>query len=156
MLLRVVGARCFTGRQTVVNVSPVIGRNIRRIDVPRLDRVDELKYAFDLRPSIGAQQDVATGAHEWQGLAALAGTNGAYNVEPRKRSAVVVGGPANKGENTVRCERHDASAAVEDLFGDLAAEPDPEFDLLLDPRQLDMGQCIGRWRWRQARRFAAC
>lgn len=72
MLLRVVGARCFTGRQTVVNVSPVIGRNVDRFDAPRLDRIDELEHALDLRPAIGAQQDVAAGAHGWQSLAGLA------------------------------------------------------------------------------------
>ena len=81
MLLRVIGARCFTDGQTVVDVSPVIRRNVYRIDAPRLDRVDELEYTLDLRPAIGTQQDVAAGAHERQRLAGLADTHGAHDVE---------------------------------------------------------------------------
>ena len=58
MLLRVIGARCFTDGQTVVDVSPVIRRNVYRIDAPRLDRVDELEYTLDLRPAIGTASTV--------------------------------------------------------------------------------------------------
>ncbi len=81
MLLFGISTRRFTGRQTVMDVPPVIGRNVHRIDAPRLDRIDELEDALDFGPAIGAQQDVAAGAHERQALIALADTHGAHDVE---------------------------------------------------------------------------
>ena len=47
------------------------------------------------------------------------------------------------GVVTVTVEYGDAAAAIEDLFLRAAAEAQPVLDLLLDPGQLDMGECDG-------------
>ncbi len=54
MLLFGVSTRRFADGQPVVDVPPVIGRNVDRTDAPRLDGVNELEDALDLRPAIGA------------------------------------------------------------------------------------------------------
>jgi hypothetical protein len=46
-----VGTGCFVDRQSVVNVVPIIGCGIGRIDAERLDNIDQLKDAFDLGPA---------------------------------------------------------------------------------------------------------
>ena len=72
MLPKAISAWRFADGHPVVDVAPMVRRNVDRVDAARLDGVDELEHALDLRPAIGAQQDVAAGAHEWQGVAALA------------------------------------------------------------------------------------
>src|SRR3546814_7234429 len=83
MLLLGVSTRRLTDGEAIVDVPPMVGRNVDRLDAARLDRVDKLEHALDLGPAIGAQQDVAAGAHTRQGLAALACADGADDVEAR-------------------------------------------------------------------------
>src|SRR3546814_18513186 len=123
MLLFGVSTRRLTDGEAIVDVPPMVGRNVDRLDAARLDRVDKLEHALDLGPAIGAQQDVAAGAHTRQGLAALACADGADDVEARSRCAVVVRRPAPEGEYAVRDEWDAAASPVEDLFGRLAANP---------------------------------
>ena len=104
MLLRGVSAGRFTDGHTVVDVPPMIGRNVYRLDAARLDGVDVVEHALDLRPAIGAQQDVTAWAHERHRLAVLAGMDAAHDVEAREHGAVVIRRPANKGEDAARSE----------------------------------------------------
>src|SRR3546814_1396000 len=83
MLLLGVSTRRLTDGEAIVDVPPMVGRNVDRLDAAHLDRVDKLEHALDLGPAIGAQQDVAAGAHTRQGLAALACADGADDVEAR-------------------------------------------------------------------------
>ena len=69
--------------------------------------------------------------------------DGAHDVDARYDRAEVVRGPSGEREDAVRPKRDDAPAAIEDRLVRLFAEPDPVFDLLLDPCQLDMGHVIG-------------
>src|SRR5579885_1908293 len=143
MLLDGVAARLLAGGQAVVDVTPVIRRYLGRVDADRLDRIDDLEDALDLRPALHLEEAVAAGAHEGQRLIALAGRDRAHDVDAREDSAVVVGGPAHEGESAVGREGEHAAAPVEDLLVLLLAEADPVFDLLLDPGQLDACQAVG-------------
>jgi len=46
----------FANGQAVVNVSPMIGRGVRRIDAERLGAIDRMKHLLDLWPAGQAQQ----------------------------------------------------------------------------------------------------
>src|SRR3546814_11608086 len=93
MLLLGVSTRRLTDGEAIVDVPPMVGRNVDRPDASRRDRVDKLEHALDPGPAIGAQQDVAAGAHTRPGPAAPACAAGAANVEPRARSAIAATRP---------------------------------------------------------------
>ena len=81
MLVGRVAARLLAGRETIVNVPPVMRRDLGRIDADRLDGVDNLQDAFDFRPALGLQQNVAAGAHEGQRLIGFARRDRAQDVD---------------------------------------------------------------------------
>jgi hypothetical protein len=53
--------RLLADRQTVVDVPPVLWRDVRRIDPERFDRVDCLQHLLDFRPTGEAQQALSPG-----------------------------------------------------------------------------------------------
>lgn len=61
MLVGGVGARLVSGSQPVVDMPPMVGRDILRIDADRLDCVDVPEHLFDPGPAVDLQQDVAAG-----------------------------------------------------------------------------------------------
>ena len=63
MTLPRVEARRVAGREPVLDMPPVIGTGVGRIDAELLDRVDRLQHALDLGPAGEAQEDFAAGAH---------------------------------------------------------------------------------------------
>ena len=132
MALAGVGARQISGGETVVDMLPVVGAGLGRIDADLFDGVDRLQHALDFRPAGNAQQDLAAGAHVRNSRIGFAACDGAQNVDARDDGAEIVRGPADIGEEAVRREAQDAPAAVEDLLGDLMTEADPVLDLLLD------------------------
>src|ERR1700719_1292518 len=73
----------FAHGQAVVNVSPMIGRGVRRIDAERLDAIDRVKHLLDLRPAGQAQQALAAGAHMRNGRAGLSGGDGPQDIDLR-------------------------------------------------------------------------
>jgi hypothetical protein len=56
MAVRRIGARGFDGRESVVELPPMIGTGVGRIDAELLDGVDGLEHAFDLGPTEKAQR----------------------------------------------------------------------------------------------------
>jgi hypothetical protein len=58
-----VNPRHFVGGKTIVDVAPIVGRCVRRVDAERLDGIDNLQHAFDLGPTGQPQQDVAAGPY---------------------------------------------------------------------------------------------
>src|SRR3546814_15392438 len=80
MLLLGVSTRRLTDGEAIVDVQPMDGRNVDRLDAARLDRVDQQEHAIDPGHAIRAQQDVAAGAHTRQGMDALAPAAGAYSL----------------------------------------------------------------------------
>ena len=71
----------FSGGETVVNVPPIIGGGVGRIDVDRFDSVDQLQDALDFGPAMDAQEDFAARADERHGCVRLAPRRGAQNVD---------------------------------------------------------------------------
>ena len=87
--------RRFIDGQAVVDVNPIVGRGVGRIDAERFDNVDPLQHTFDLRPA---------GAHIGRGRAALAGRDSPDDVDARDDGTEVARGPAHERENTARRE----------------------------------------------------
>ena len=56
-----VWSRCFVDRQSVVNVVPMVGRSVGRIDTKRLNRFDRLQDPFDLGPAGQSKQALTAG-----------------------------------------------------------------------------------------------
>ncbi len=81
MLLGRVAARLLAGSETIVNVPPMMRRDLGRIDANRFDGVDDLQNAFNLRPAVHPQQDVAAGTHEGQSLVVFAWRDRTHNVD---------------------------------------------------------------------------
>src|SRR5262249_62368527 len=94
-----VGSGLLADRHSVVDVLPVVWRGVSRIDAERLDGVDCLKHLLDLRPPGHPQQTFAAGTHIRHGDVTLARRDGAQNVDAGYDRSVVVGGPADEGED---------------------------------------------------------
>ena len=62
---------------------PVVGGCVGRVDVERLNGVDQLQHPFDPRPARKPQQDVAAGTHIGHCRTALAGRNCAQYIDAR-------------------------------------------------------------------------
>ena len=100
-----------TGLSPMGDVTPMVRRDVAGIDAERFDGVDVPKHVLDLRPALNLQQDFAAGAHERNRLIGLARHDRAQNVDARNDGAVVVGGPADEGEDGVRLEADDTPTA---------------------------------------------
>src|ERR1700680_1394474 len=133
-----VRARGFIDRQTIVDVLPVIGRGVGRIDAERLDGVDLLQYALELGPAREPQQDVAAWLDVGHGRAALTGRDRPDNVDARDRRAVVVGHPAHERECVAGRERKNAPAPIKNLLLGSMAKANPVLDAFSQPQQFDM------------------
>ncbi len=99
MALRGVGIGFLAGDHVVVDVPPMIRRNIRRIDAKRVHGIDQGQHPLDLWPAIDTQQDLTARTNEGHGLERFATSDSAQDVEPRDDGAVIVGGPADEGED---------------------------------------------------------
>jgi len=88
--------------QAVVDVPPVIGGGVRRVDAERFDSIDGLEHFLDLRPAGHAQQALATGTHVLNGLAGLPRRDRAQDINLRQDGSVVVRRPADKSEDAAR------------------------------------------------------
>ena len=104
-----VGVRDRARRQPVVDVPPVVRRNVSRIDAQRLDGIDRLQHAFDLRPAVYPQQTLPAGADKADRRTGLARTNGAQDVDTRDDGAKIVRRPADESEDVARRERDGAA-----------------------------------------------
>ena len=73
-----IGTRPLAGGEPVVDVPPVIGRNLSRIDTRGFDRIDDLKHSLHLGPAMCSQEEDAAGIDEI--MLALPRTAGAGEV----------------------------------------------------------------------------
>src|SRR5438093_314815 len=133
-----IGSRPFADEKTIIDVPPVLGRGVRRIDSECLNTVDRLKNLLDLRPPTEAKQNLPARKHKWHGRVAFSWLNGAQDVDTRHDGAVVVGCPAHERKDAVCCERDHTMLSIDHALLDGAAETDPVLDALLEPCQLDM------------------
>src|SRR6516225_4705471 len=111
-----VGSRLFTDGQAVVDVPPVIGSSVGRIDAERLDGIARLKHFLDLPPGGQMQQALASRAHMRNGREGFAGPYRTQDVDARQDGAVVVGRPADERKDTARRKRNDTPLAVDDAL----------------------------------------
>ena len=81
MLLARIGTRFMAGGEAIVDVTPMIRRDLGRIDAERFDGVDKLQHPLNGRPAVDTQQDFTAGPHEGQGLVGIARCNCANDVE---------------------------------------------------------------------------
>src|SRR5688572_5950818 len=92
-------ARHLVDGKTVMDMLPVVWRDIGRIDAERLHGVDDVQHALDLGPAVHAQKDVAAGTYERKRLVAFAWDYGTHDVGAGEDGAVIVGGPAHEAED---------------------------------------------------------
>ena len=85
-----IGSWQVAGEETIVNVPPVLGRGVRRIDSECLNTVDCLKNLLDLRPTTDVEQALTARMHKRHGRVAFAWLNGAQDIDTRHDGAVVV------------------------------------------------------------------
>src|SRR5258708_2221111 len=139
-----VGVRDRARRQPVVDVPPVVRRDLGRIDAQRLDGINRLQHAFDLWPAVHPQQTLPAGSDKADRRTGFARTNGAQDVDTRDDGAKIVGRPADESEDVVRREGNDTALLVDDLLGGHPAEAYPALETLLDPDQIDVSVRVGR------------
>ena len=101
MLVAAIGTRLVSGAEAIVDMPPVIGRRVGRIDAEGFDGVDRREDTLDLRPTADAQQDVAAGTHEGQRLIGFARRDRSNDVDARDDGAEVVRRPS--GRRRRRC-----------------------------------------------------
>ena len=118
MLFARIGVEGLVDAETVMKMPPMVRRNLRGLDAERLDRIDGEEHGFDLRPAVEPKQDVAARTDEGQRLIALARANGADDVDARDHRAIVVGGPADEGEEAAGRKADDAFLSADPLFGE--------------------------------------
>lgn len=82
------------------------------------------------------------GIDQRYGLVALAGCDGAQNVDAGNDSAVIIRGPSDEGEDRTGIEADDTVMMVDALFFGDPAEMDALLDVVLNPCQ--MNQRAGR------------
>src|SRR4029453_5440669 len=113
-----IGSWQFAGEETIVDVSPVLGRGVCRIDSECLNTVDCLKNFLDLRPTTEVEQALSAGTHKRHGRVAFAWLNGAQDIATRQDGAIVVGCPAHERKDAVCCERDDAMLSIDHVLLD--------------------------------------
>src|SRR5208337_4971000 len=102
--------------QSRVDMAPMLGRGVARIDADRLNRVDRLKRALNLGPAVDAQQNLAAGTNVGHGLIGLGSRDGAHDVDARNDGPEVVGRPSNESEGAAGAEADDSPVTVKDLL----------------------------------------
>jgi hypothetical protein len=136
-----VGPPLLAGAQPVLDVTPVVRRGVGRIDADRLDLIDCVQNATDVRPARDAEKDSPPGRTK-AGWNRARRRNCVQDVDAGNDLAEIIRRAANEGEGAALSEAPNADAAIEDrLLGD-PAEADPVFDSLLEPGQLDICQRI--------------
>ncbi len=97
-----VGSRPLADGDAIVDVLPVLGGGIGRIDAERLDGIDGLQHLLDFGPPGNLQQTFAAGAHIRHGDVRLAGRDGTEDIDARQGGSVLVPSPADEGEDAAR------------------------------------------------------
>jgi hypothetical protein len=132
-----VRSRGFIDRQAVVDVAPIVGRGISRIDVERLDSIDQLQHPFDLWPTGQSQENLPAWIDPGDRRIALPRCRGAQDVDTGLDRSKVVGCPAYEGKDAAWGKGQNAAAAIHDLLGNRTAEPHAVLNALFEPQDLN-------------------
>jgi hypothetical protein len=127
-------ARRFIDGQAVVDVMPIVGCCVSRIDAERFYNVDPLQHALNLGPAGQPQQDLAAGAHIGHGRAALAGRDSPDDVDARDDRTKIARSPAHERDYAAWRKRQDPPPSIENLFLGGVVEANPILDALLEPQ----------------------
>jgi hypothetical protein len=100
-----------SGGDAVVDMPPMIGCGVARIDASGIHSVDVAEHLGDLWPALDAEQDVAARLHEWQRRERFACANRTYDVDARTDGAIVIGPKMAPGRKlTIRRRRSTISS----------------------------------------------
>ena len=99
-----------------MDVLPIVRGGVSRVDAERLDGINNLQDAFDLRPAGESQKDIAAGPHVGNGCAGLPERDSPDDVDARDDGAVVARHPAHERECVARYQRLDTPSPIEDLL----------------------------------------
>ena len=117
MTFRRVGSRGLAGEEPVMDMAPVVRAGVRRIDAGASRTAS---IACSTCSTFGQPESrrrlSAPGRTNGHRRIALAWAHGAQDVDARDGRAIVVGGPADVGEDRARREAEDAAATIEDLL----------------------------------------
>lgn len=151
-----IAARAFVRGKPVMDVPPMIGRDVARVDARRLDSVDQPEDLRDFGPAMNAEQHIAARIDLWNCGAGLARSNSMNDVERRTHRAIFIRHPADQTEHLACRIAFDALAATDNPGCDRFAEFEPVFALAFAPDQRDVGQLrsiaqprFGGPRWRR-------
>lgn len=75
-----VAARHFAARKPVVDVPPMVRRDLAGIDTRRLNGIDQAENLRDFRPTMNAEQDIAAWINLWHSCARFARIDGPDDV----------------------------------------------------------------------------
>src|SRR5260221_12872422 len=98
MLLDGVGMHPPAAEQLVMDVVPIIRRNLRRIEAAFLEIVDDEKRRLDLPGAVQAEQNLGTRQHAGNADQVVARRAGAQHIEPPQLAAVRAVAPADVAE----------------------------------------------------------
>src|SRR5882724_7371752 len=82
--------RCFVDRQSIMNMVPIFGCCVGRIDAERLDTIDQLQNPFDLRPAGQPQQTLTPRCDPGYSRIALPWYRRAQNIDARQDGPKVI------------------------------------------------------------------
>jgi hypothetical protein len=117
-----------SGSDAMVEMPPVFGRRVRRVETQCLNGVDRPEHMFDPRPAIDTQEDFPARTHERQSLEHFASPDRAHDIQPGDGDTEVIGRPAHEGENTSWRKAGNATAVIKDLLVTAMPEAQPVFD----------------------------
>ena len=160
MALKAVTARRFARGKPVMDVPPVIGRDIARVDARRFDGIDQAEDLRNLGSAPDAEQHVTARIDLRQCGEGIARIDCTDDIERRSDRAIFVGGPADQREHLAGGITFDPLPAINNPVCNRLAELEPVFALALLPDQGDMSQlrsvaetCSARF---TRRRVAVC
>ncbi len=142
MLVVLIRSRCLAAAQPVVDMAPIMRRDVRRIEAGAFDHVDGREHTLNARPARLAEQNLAAGAHARHGRACLGTGAGAEDIDGRHDRAEVICPPADERKDRAGREPDQTSTSIKNLFANIMTETQPLLDAMTDEDQHHAGQRV--------------
>ena len=143
MLNATVGTHLLSNRQAVVDMAPVVRRDLCGFEPVCFQPVDQLKSLLDLGRLCQAEQHFGTWPDARDADQDVTPRPRAKHVKPPQYRAVVVGQPADVAENLTRLEKRNGTATIEHVLVPRLAETKPMVDAVGQKMNVDAGQVAG-------------
>ena len=134
-----VAAWNFATRHPVVDVPPMIGRDIARVDARRLNCIDQAEDLRDFRPAMNAEQQLTAGAHKDKRLIGFSRANGAHDIETRYHRLRTLGNFLDQTKNCISFETNQTSLTIKNCLFKNFTKPKLMFDYMHLRDQIDVG-----------------